>query len=183
MTKKELFLTIGIIAVVIIGILYLIAPRELTTKGNSSELVEFGNRTTKLLYYNEDDIAHVSTIAEMNGHVLISISHSEDTAITSIKVIVKSPGDGTVYFLFPKGGPWKNIRMEKQFEDHLTINVVELNDLGILGEGTITLEYSIAPICDFTHPVEASVELHLRDGLQRYSGRVHFIYNFCSQSN
>ncbi|WP_148883837.1 hypothetical protein [Thermococcus aciditolerans] len=183
MTKKGLFLTIGIIAVAIIGMLYLRAPRELTTKGDPSGAVEFGNRTTKLLYYKENEIAHVSTIAEMNGHVLISISHSGDTTITSIKVVIKSPGDGTVYFLFPEGGPWKNIRMEKQFEDYLTINTVELHDLGILGEGTITLEYSITPICDFAHPVEASVELHLRDGLQRYSGRVHFIYNFCSQSN
>ncbi|NJE43345.1 hypothetical protein [Thermococcus sp. GR6] len=183
MAKKELPLAIGIIAVVMIGMLYLTAPRELTVKGYLSGPVEFGNWTTVLLYYGEEDLAHVSTLAEMNGHIRISISHSGDTAITSIKVTIKSPGDGTVYFLFPRGGPWKSIRMEKQFEDYLTINVVELSDLGILGKGTITLEYSIAPICDFTHPVEVSVEIHLRNGLQRYSGKVHFVYNFCSQAN
>ncbi|WP_206205908.1 hypothetical protein, partial [Thermococcus sp. Bubb.Bath] len=135
---------------------------------------------TEKFYWKGEWMADVDVLAGKSGNLEVSITHSGSTNLEYLKIIIKSWGDGTVYMLFPEGGPWDNVRIRKDIESGYTINEAEFSNLGLIGEGTLTFEYLVTPICAFNYPVEVRVDFVLAEGIKRYKGTAYYAYDFCS---
>ena len=174
---RRLYFSVAIfVCAVLIGIVlfYTTKPVELTWK------VKYQNHTviqrSVLEFYDgERDLAHL-TVDSFGEKVRFSLWHRKGTIVKTLKIKITPDTPSEIYLLSPPFG-WKSVSYH-QSRDGLS-SVFESEDLGIQGEGTVTLEFLVMGLNSKNVSIYYQVEFSMEEGLKRFVGRGEGVLKVC----
>lgn len=112
-------------------------------------------------------VRHPDAYGDRRGPIRFapSVWHREDTHLDRLRYEIRAPSTGTdphvdVTLETPPGGPWPAV--EFGLADDGRTTVFEADELGLVGEGSVTLEFALDPS---GRPAELPVRLDVAYGL------------------
>ncbi|WP_457548933.1 hypothetical protein [Archaeoglobus sp.] len=174
--KKVYIASALAICMIVAGVilLYVTKPTELTCKIEHQNYT-FLQRNVLKFYDGDRDLAHL-TVDALGKKVRFSLWHREGTVVKTLKVKITPDNPSEIYLkTLPSG--WKSVRFHQR-GDGLS-SVFESDDLGVQGEGTVTLEFLVLGSNSKNVTIYYQVEFVMEDGLRKFVGKGEGVLKVC----